>query len=307
MRRSATIVVGLAVVVLLSVGVWVWTRSTPTPPPELRQVADRELRPLDTGATNQDPTKLDQVLLPTNFVRGLTPEQERRVEEIRREMGELQSRRVIAEREAALARTQSLNLPTVRPAFEEYKAAQEEYDRLVRAHPAVVAQRQKAAELQRRLDELENRYQALRRHVEEHWASRKVQSECEWCQRDASRMELGDAALRSMYMREERELGRMIQETRSAWFKAATHSELPEQDRKVAEEKFARLRAAREALEQAWKTVPEVARWDEEAIEAYERQKALANEWREIMRQAPLVPTHVAGPGNASGRASDVP
>jgi hypothetical protein len=120
-------------------------------------------------------------------------------------------------------------------------------------------------------------------------------------------MELGDAALRSMYMREERELGRMIQETRSAWFKAATHSELPEQDRKVAEEQFARLRAAREALEQAWKTVPEVARWDEESIEAYERQKALANEWREIMRQAPLVPTHVAGPGNASGRASDVP
>ncbi len=300
-------VVGLAVVVLLGVVVWVWIRSTPIHAPELRQVADRELRPLDTGVTNQDPTQLDQVLLPTNLVRGLTPEQERRVEEIRREMGELQSRRVIAEREAALARTQSLNLPTVRPAYEAYKAAKDEYERLVLKHPFVNEQRQKAVQLQQRLDELTSRHEALCRHMDEHLARRKVESDCEWCRRDASKIELGDPSLRLVYLREERELGRMIQETRSAWFKAANHLELPEQDRKVAEEKFARLRAAHEALKQAWKTVPEVVRWDEEASEAYERQKALANEWREIMSQAPLVPAHVAGARNASGRTSEVP
>ncbi len=308
LRAKSWWIVGAAAVAAALVLFSLLLRSSRPPPPSMESRAELPIRTLEPPPA-EDPTRIDHVAS-EGPRRPFTPEQLERLDQIRREYGELESQRLIAEREGNLARTQSLGLPHIAPLHETFLTACRDYDRAVRELPGRAEAEARKAAADRRAAETAARAEAFQAHLDRHWQAGVVdEANCEWCRRDAERMRTKDPQLGPQYAREQRELFGAAQAAEIQARTAAMHLAALLRSAHTAETtraSFERMAAARRALDEALVGVPEVARLKDEAAKAAARQTALMEEFRAIHREAPLVGAPLAGSGAATD-ASRVP
>ncbi|MCX7818699.1 MAG: hypothetical protein N2652_05760 [Kiritimatiellae bacterium] len=296
LARVAVLVAAAAVVVV----VWRWRPGATKQPADILEPRPHdEVRPLVAPASpavsSEQSTERDMV--PTKVVdRRFTPEQQARLEEIGREFGELESRRIEAERQWTLARAEAAGTPAVAPLVAELRAAREALEQRLRELPGRMEAEQQSRAAQTRAAEAAARLAGLKQHVEEHLARADAgpQEGCEWCARDRARMAVAEARtdLAREMMKELAETGRAAREAEMASRTARQRLAQLMRSARTNEQLrtyYERLRAAAQALEAAMAAVPGVARWREDAQAALARQRELMDEWREIHRSAPLV------------------
>jgi len=243
----------------------------------------------------QDLTTQDHVFTRA-FERRFTAEQLRRLDEIGREYGELESRRMEAERQWTLARAQAAGAPAVAPLVAELQEARAALERHLRELPGRAEAERRANAAQARAAETAARVEALKRHIEDHvrQGAEGVHEACEWCRRDAARMAVAEA--RTELLRElSRELaaaGAAAREAETAHRAARVELTRFVQAARTSETSrtyYERVHTAARALQEAMAAVPEVAHWRENADAALARQRELMDEWRQIHRSAPRV------------------
>ncbi len=252
-------------------------------------------RPLAMPSTEPAATEQDHVAT-KELERRFTDEQRRRLEEIGREYGELEARRMEAEREWTLARAQAAGAPAIAPLVAELRDARAALEQYLRDLPGRAEAERRAQAAQRRAAEAAARVEALKRHVEDHvpQGASSTSDECEWCRRDAARMAVAEARMELLRelnqellaagaaAREAEAANRAARVELSSLMRAARTSE-------TARAYTERVHNAARALNDAMAAMPDVARWREDVDAALARQRELMAEWREIHRSAPLV------------------
>lgn len=296
--RLAVCAAAAGIVVAATIIIW-WHRGPAPAEGPQRAIQSppqsNEERPLVAPVMSAEPTTIDDVPA-RELTRRFTEEQRRRLEEIGREYGELETRRIEAEREWTLARAHAVNTAMVAPLVAELRTAREALARHMRELPGRTEAEQRVAGAQARATETAARLEALKRHIEEHLSvpEARIHDGCEWCQRDAARMAVREA--RTDLLRElNQELftagaaartasqAEMAARAELATFLSAARTNEP------LRTYYERVQALAKAFHEAMAAVPEVARWREEMEAALAQQQALMSEWHEIHRSAPLV------------------
>lgn len=262
------------------------------------------------GQTPADPTAKDAIV-DGPFIKEFTTEQQAKLDAMRKEFGELQSKIEIADREVDNVRALSVGLPGIKEHVEALKAARAEMQAAVAKLPQRLDAEAKLRAAEPPASSASSRFAGFSAHVLEHLKKpADPATECDWCRRDASRIEARDPRLGRDYKVEGEALLTAVNETAESLRKARielsrivrTAASLPELQ-PLAE----RAQAEQKSVDAMMATLPELAALRAEAQTARQRQNELKIGMSEIYKAARVVLPSVAHRPDAGDEKASTP